>query len=61
MKIYKLAHNTIENKDYEVLIDFLKRRSYPNHANINKVDIDYIAKCFKSVAKPVFFNRSKNI
>ena len=28
----------------------------PNHANINQFDIDYISKCFKSVAKPIFFN-----
>ena len=33
----------------------------PNHANISKLDIDYIVKCFKSIAKPIFFNRSKNI
>jgi len=29
----------------------------PNHANINKIDIDYISKCFSSVAKPIFFNK----
>ena len=28
----------------------------PNHANINQFDIDHISKCFKSVAKPIFFN-----
>ena len=28
----------------------------PNHANMNQFDIDYISKCFKSVAKPIFFN-----
>ena len=36
MKIYKLAHNTIENKDYEVLIDFLKRRRYLNQAKVTR-------------------------
>jgi len=27
----------------------------PNHASLNKKDINYIAKCFASVAKPIFF------
>ena len=27
----------------------------PNHANINRLDIDYISKCFKHLAKPIFF------
>ena len=36
MKIYKLAYNTIENKDWDVLIDFLKRRSYPNQAKVTR-------------------------
>ena len=27
----------------------------PNHANLTKLDIDYISKCFKSLAKPIFF------
>ena len=27
----------------------------PNHANITKFDIDYISKCFKSLAIPIFF------
>ena len=35
-KIYKLAHNTIENKDYEVMIDFLKRRRYLNQAKVTR-------------------------
>ena len=89
MKIYKLAHNTVDDKDYKVLINFLKNRKYlnqskvtrafeqkfsiflgsktstfvhryglylPNHANINKLDIDYISKCFKFIAEPIFFN-----
>ena len=29
----------------------------PNHANINKTDVDYISKCFRSVAKPIFFTK----
>jgi len=36
MKTYKLAHNTIENKDWDVLIDFLKKRSYPNQAKVTR-------------------------
>ena len=36
MKTYKLAYNTIENKDWDVLIDFLKKRSYPNQANVTR-------------------------
>jgi len=27
----------------------------PNHANLTKLDIDYISKCFKFLAKPIFF------
>ena len=27
----------------------------PNHANLNNSDIDYISRCFKSIAKPIFF------
>ena len=26
MKLYKLAHNTIDDKDYKVMIDFLKKK-----------------------------------
>ena len=33
----------------------------PNHANISELNIDYIAKCFKSIARPAFFNKSRNI
>ena len=36
MKNYKLAHNTIENKDWNVLINFLKKRSYPNQAKVTR-------------------------
>ena len=32
----KLAHNTIENKDYEILINFLKKRSYLNQSKVTK-------------------------
>ena len=36
---------------------FVDRHSLylPNHANITKFDIDYISKCFKFLAKPIFF------
>ena len=27
----------------------------PNHTNISRLDIDYISKCFKHLAKPIFF------
>ncbi|SVE10964.1 uncharacterized protein METZ01_LOCUS463818, partial [marine metagenome] len=37
MKIYKLAENTIDDKDYEVLINFLKNRKYLNQSKITKV------------------------
>ena len=32
----KLAHNTIENKDYEILINFLKKKSYLNQSKVTK-------------------------
>jgi len=32
----KLAHNTIEDKDYEILINFLKKRSYLNQSKVTK-------------------------
>ena len=32
----KLAHNTIENRDYELMIKFLKKRSYLNQSKITK-------------------------
>ena len=28
----------------------------PNHANINRFDINYISKCFKFIAEPIFFD-----
>ena len=28
----------------------------PNHANLEVSDIDYIVKCFKFIAKPIFFD-----
>ena len=37
MKIYKLAENTIDDKDYEVMINFLKNRKYLNQSKITKV------------------------
>ena len=32
----KLAHNTIEDRDYELMIKFLKKRSYLNQSKITK-------------------------
>ena len=32
----KLAHNTIEDKDYEILINFLKKRRYLNQSKVTK-------------------------
>ena len=37
MKIYKLAHNTIDNKDYDILINFLKKRKYLNQSKVTKI------------------------
>jgi len=37
MKIYKLAHNTIDNKDYDILINFLKKRKYLNQSKVTKL------------------------
>ena len=37
MKIYKLAHNTIDNDDYKILIKFLENRKiFINHLLTNK-------------------------
>ncbi|MBI29389.1 MAG: aminotransferase DegT [Pelagibacteraceae bacterium] len=36
MKNYKLAHNTIDNKDYRKMINFLKERKYLNQSKITK-------------------------
>ena len=36
MKVYKLAENTIDNKDYKVLINFLKKRKYLNQSKVTK-------------------------
>ena len=36
MKTYKLAYNTIENKDWDILVDFLKKRRYPNQAKVTR-------------------------
>jgi len=32
----KLAHNTIEDKDYKILINFLKKKSYLNQSKVTK-------------------------
>jgi len=36
MKIYKLAHNTVDNKGYDILINFLKKRRYLNQSKVTK-------------------------
>ena len=36
MKIYKLAHDTIDNKDYLKMINFLKERKYLNQSKITR-------------------------
>ena len=36
MKIYKLADNTIDNKDYDKMISFLKQRKYLNQSKVTK-------------------------
>ena len=36
MKIYKLAHNTVDNKGYDILINFLKKRKYLNQSKVTK-------------------------
>ena len=36
MKIYKLAEDTIDNKDYELMINFLKERKYLNQSIYTK-------------------------
>ena len=37
MKIYKLAHNTIDDKDHDILINFLKKRKYLNQSKVTKL------------------------
>ena len=37
MKIYKLAHNTIDDKEYDILINFLKKRKYLNQSKVTKL------------------------
>ena len=36
MKNLKLADNTIDQKDYKVMIDFLKRRKYLNQSKVTR-------------------------
>ena len=36
MKLLKLADNTIDKKDYSVMIDFLKKRRYLNQSTVTK-------------------------
>ncbi len=43
MKIYKLAHNTIDNDDYKILIQFLEnRKSLTQSKKIKSHHIIYI-------------------
>ena len=37
MKIYKLAHNTVDDKDHDILINFLKKRKYLNQSKVTKL------------------------
>ena len=42
MKIYKLAHNTIDNEDYRVLIKFLEdRKILTQSKNVNKFEKNF--------------------
>ena len=36
MKNYKLAHNTIDDQDYNKMIDFLRKRKYLNQSKVTK-------------------------
>ena len=36
MKLYKLAHNTIDDKDYKEMIDLLKKKKYLNQSKVTK-------------------------
>ena len=36
MRIYKLAHDTIDNKDYDKMINFLKKRKYLNQSKVTR-------------------------
>ena len=36
MEIYKLAHNTIDNEDYKVLINFLRARKFLTQSKVTR-------------------------
>jgi len=55
MKIYKLAHNTVDNKDYDILINFLKKRKYLNQSKITKLFEQKFSN-FLGVKNSVFVN-----
>ena len=48
MKNFKLAHNTIDNKDYVKMIHFLKSRKYLTQSKITKKFEDNFSKFLKS-------------
>ena len=37
MKLYKLADNTIDHKDYKIMIEFLKKRKYLNQSKVTQL------------------------
>jgi CDP-4-dehydro-6-deoxyglucose reductase, E1 len=37
MKLFKLADNTIDHKDYKVMIEFLKKRKYLNQSKVTQL------------------------
>jgi len=55
MKIYKLAHNTIEDKDYEVLINFLKKRKYLNQSKVTR-EFEQKFSSFLGIKASIFVN-----
>lgn len=48
MKNYKLAHDTIDNKDYINMINFLKKRKYLNQSKVTKKFEQNFSKFLKS-------------
>ena len=55
MKIYKLADSTIDNKDYNVLIDFLKKRRYLNQSKVTRIFENNFSN-FLGLKKSIFVN-----
>ena len=66
MKIYKLAHNTVDNKDYDILINFLKKRRYLNQSKVTKTFekkfSDFLANVFdgEKISKTIIKVKKKN-